>query len=262
MEIRSGYAKSNAGPLTRGKTPLDEPGGSNDLDIYFEEMGEPTDPAVLLIMGLGAQLLLWRDGFCEKLVDRGLRVIRFDNRDVGLSTKLDGQKVETNQYASMARSLVGQKSPSVYTLEDMADDAAAVLTHLGIDAAHVVGASMGGMIAQVFAARHAARTQSLGVIFSSNNRAALPPPDPRALFAVIKGPRPDAPRDVIIDNAVRVNKVIGSPGYPAPADRIRAEAIEGYDRSYYPWGWPGSSAPSSEAAVCCITTVRSACRRW
>jgi pimeloyl-ACP methyl ester carboxylesterase len=209
---------------------------SGELDIYYQDLGDPGDPPVLLIMGLGAQLLLWRDGFCEKLVDRGYRVIRFDNRDVGLSSKLDGQNVDTNQYASMARSALGLKSPAVYTLEDMADDAAAVLEHLGIDTAHIVGASMGGMIAQVFAARHAARTLSLGVIFSSNNRAALPPPDPRALFAVTKGPRPDSPRDVIIANAVRVSKIIGSPAYPAPEDRIRAEAIEGYDRSYYPWG--------------------------
>jgi pimeloyl-ACP methyl ester carboxylesterase len=236
VDIRTGYAKSNAGPLTRGKTPLDEPGGSGELEIYYEDMGDPRDPAVLLIMGLGAQLLLWRDGFCEKLVDRGMRVIRFDNRDVGLSSKLDGQKVQTNQYASMARSLVGRKSPSVYTLEDMADDAAALLAHLGIGAAHIVGASMGGMIAQVFAARHAARTSSLGVIFSSNNRGALPPPDPRALFAIIKGPKPDSPREVLIDNAVRVNKIIGSPGYPAAEDRLRADAIAGYDRAYYPVG--------------------------
>ncbi|MGB3484624.1 MAG: alpha/beta hydrolase [Mycobacterium sp.] len=218
MEIRTGYAKSG------------------DLDIYYEDMGDPGDPAVVLIMGLGAQLLLWRDGFCQKLVARGHRVLRFDNRDVGLSSKLDGQRVETNQYASMARSLVGRKSPSVYTLEDMADDVAAVLSHLDIDRAHVVGASMGGMIAQVFAARHAARTSTLGVIFSSNNRAALPPPDPRALFAVIKGPHPDSPRQTIIDNAVRVSKIIGSPGYPSTDERIRAEVIESYDRSYYPWG--------------------------
>jgi pimeloyl-ACP methyl ester carboxylesterase len=218
LQIREGFAKSG------------------ELDIYYQDLGDPSDPPVLLIMGLGAQLLLWRDGFCEKLVDRGYRVIRFDNRDVGLSSKLDGQNVDTIQYASMARSALGLKSPAVYTLEDMADDAAAVLEHLGIDTAHIVGASMGGMIAQVFAARHAARTLSLGVIFSSNNRAALPPPDPRALFAVTKGPRPDSPRDVIIANAVRVSKIIGSPAYPAPEDRIRAEAIEGYDRSYYPWG--------------------------
>jgi pimeloyl-ACP methyl ester carboxylesterase len=209
---------------------------SGDLDIYYEDMGDEGDPAVLLIMGLGAQLLLWRNGFCEKLVERGLRVIRFDNRDVGLSSKLDGRRVHGSQYPRMLRSFLGLRSPAVYTLEDMADDAAAVLDHLGIARAHIVGASMGGMIAQVFAARHDQRTRSLGVIFSSNNRPALPPPDPRALFAVIKGPPPDSPRAIIIDNAVRVTRIIGSPGYPAPEDRIRADAAEGYDRSHYPVG--------------------------
>src|SRR6478672_4264602 len=199
-------------------------------------MGDRNDPAVLLIMGLGAQLLLWRNGFCEKLVQRGLRVIRYDNRDVGLSSKLDGRRVQGSQYSSMVRSFLGRPSPAIYTLEDMADDGAAVLDHLGVGNAHIVGASMGGMIAQVFAARHAARTVSLGVIFSSNNRAALPPPAPRALFSVIKGPRPGSPREVIIDNAVRVTRIIGSPGYPAPEDRIRADAAEAFDRSYYPVG--------------------------
>ena len=196
MEIRSGVARSG------------------DLDIYYEDMGDRNDPAVLLIMGLGAQLLLWRNGFCEKLVQRGLRVIRYDNRDVGLSSKLDGQRVRGSQYSGMVRSFLGRPSPAIYTLEDMADDGAAVLDHLGVGNAHIVGASMGGMIAQVFAARHAARTVSLGVIFSSNNRAALPPPAPRALFSVIKGPRPGSPREVIIDNAVRVTRIIGSPALP------------------------------------------------
>jgi pimeloyl-ACP methyl ester carboxylesterase len=218
VEIRSGVARSG------------------DLDIYYEDMGDRNDPAVLLIMGLGAQLLLWRNGFCEKLVQRGLRVIRYDNRDVGLSSKLDGRRVQGSQYSSMVRSFLGRTSPAIYTLEDMADDGAAVLDHLGVGNAHIVGASMGGMIAQVFAARHAARTVSLGVIFSSNNRAALPPPAPRALFSVIRGPRPGSPREVIIDNAVRVTRIIGSPGYPAPEDRIRADAAEAFDRSYYPVG--------------------------
>ncbi|HNM85725.1 MAG TPA: alpha/beta fold hydrolase, partial [Mycobacterium sp.] len=197
MQVRSGTAKSG------------------DLDIFYEDMGDPADPAVLLIMGLGAQLLLWRDGFCEKLVRRGLRVIRYDNRDVGLSSKLDGQRAGGSQYAAMLRSFVGRPSPAVYTVEHLADDGAALLDHLGIDRAHIVGASMGGMIAQVFAARHAQRTTSLGVIFSSNNQPLLPPPAPRALFSVIKGPKPGSPRDVIIDNSVRVSRIIGSPAYPA-----------------------------------------------
>lgn len=208
---------------------------SGELDIHYEDMGDAGDPAVLLIMGLGAQLLLWRMGFCERLVNQGLRVIRFDNRDVGLSTKLPGHHSGAPLMRRMARSFLGLPSPAAYTLEDMADDAAALLDHLGIEAAHVVGGSMGGMIAQVFAARHHARTRTLGVIFSSNNQPVLPPPGLRQLAAILQRPK-GSDREAIIDNAVRVNKIIGSPGYPAPADRVRADAIEGYDRCYYPAG--------------------------
>jgi len=208
---------------------------SGELDIYYEDMGDAGDPAVLLIMGLGAQLLLWRKEFCEKLVDQGLRVIRYDNRDVGLSTKVTGHHTGAPLAPRMLRSFLGLPSPSVYTLEDVADDAAALLDHLKIDTAHIVGASMGGMIAQVFAARHKVRTKTLGVIFSSNNQPLLPPPAPKQLLAILARPK-DATREAIIENAIRVSRIIGSPGYPAPEDRIRAEAIEGYDRSYSPAG--------------------------
>jgi pimeloyl-ACP methyl ester carboxylesterase len=208
---------------------------SGELDIYYEDMGDPNDPAVLLIMGLGAQLLLWRKGFCEKLVNQGLRVIRYDNRDVGLSSKVSGQHSGAPLLPRMVRSFFGRPSPAVYTLEDMADDGAALLDHLGIEEAHIVGASMGGMIAQVFAARHKVRTKTLAVIFSSNNQPVLPPPGPRQLTAILQRPK-DATRDAIIENAIRVSRIIGSPGYPAPEERVRAEAIEGYDRSYYPAG--------------------------
>lgn len=209
---------------------------SGELKLYYEDMGDVDDPPVLLIMGLGAQLLLWRTAFCEKLVDRGLRVIRYDNRDVGLSSKTgqgsSGQPLATR----LVRSWLGLPSQAVYKLEDMADDAAAVLDHLGIDRAHIVGASMGGMIAQIFAGRFRERTQSLVVIFSSNNAALLPPPAPRALLALLKGPPPNSPREVIVDNAVRVGKIIGSPRYRVPDEQARAEAAEGYDRNYYPQG--------------------------
>ena len=217
MQIRTGTARSG------------------DLDIYYEDMGDPNDPAVLLIMGLGAQLLLWRTEFCEKLVDQGLRVIRYDNRDVGLSTKVTGRHTGAPLAPRMVRSFLGLRSQAVYTLEDVADDAAALLDHLKIDTAHIVGASMGGMIAQVFAARHKVRTKTLAIIFYSNNQPLLPPPGPRQLLAILQKPK-DATREAIIDNAVRVSRITGSPGYPAAEERIRAEAIEGYDRSYYPAG--------------------------
>ncbi|MCH9667133.1 MAG: alpha/beta fold hydrolase [Actinomycetia bacterium] len=221
MSIRTGTARSG---------DPDRP-----VDIHYEDMGDPNDPAVLLIMGLGAQLLLWRKEFCERLISQGLRVIRFDNRDVGLSTKLPGHHSGAPLLPRMARSFVGLPSPAAYTLEDMADDAAALLDHLDIDRAHIVGGSMGGMIAQIFAAKHQIRTNTLGVIFSSNNQPVLPPPGPRQLAAILQRPK-DTTREAIIDNAVRVNRIIGSPSFPAPEDRIRADAIEGYERSYYPAG--------------------------
>ena len=218
MDIRTGTAKSG------------------DLDIYYEDMGDPNDPAVLLIMGLGSQLLLWREGFCEKLVAEGLRVIRYDNRDVGLSSKTKRRHSEGPMIPRMLKFWVGLPGKADYTLEDMADDAAAVLDHLGIDRAHIVGASMGGMIAQIFAVRFRARTRSLGVVFSSNNQPFLPPPDPRALFAVLRGPAPNSPLDVIADYSVKVWRIIGSPRYPASEQRLRNDAIEAYERCYYPWG--------------------------
>jgi pimeloyl-ACP methyl ester carboxylesterase len=227
MEIRTGIARSRVGG--------DVGPESGDIEIYYEDMGDPNNPAVLLIMGLGAQLLLWRKEFCEKLVDQGLRVIRYDNRDVGLSTKVTGRHTGARLAPRMVRSFLGLRSPAVYTLEDVADDAAALLDHLKIDTAHIVGASMGGMIAQVFAARHKVRTKTLAIIFSSNNQPLLPPPGPRQLLAILQKPR-DATREGIVENAVRLTRITGSPGYPATQERIRAEAIEGYDRSYYPAG--------------------------
>ena len=218
-----------------GTAPITGDDGA-DLDIYYEDFGDPTAPPVLLIMGLGAQLLLWRTGFCERLVNRGFRVIRYDNRDVGLSGKLHGRRAEAKLIPAMARSFLGRPSPSVYTLEHMADDAAALLDHLRIDRAHIVGASMGGMIAQIFAARYPQRTAGLGILISSNNAALLPPPAPRALLALIKGPAPDSPREVIVENSVRVSKIIGSPGFPTPEHTLRAEAVEGYERAHYPQG--------------------------
>ena len=222
MEVRTGFAALGA--------------TSGDLKLYYEDMGDIDDPPVLLIMGLGAQLLLWRTAFCEKLVGQGLRVIRYDNRDVGLSSKTEHRSSGQPLATRLVRSWLGLRSAAAYTLEDMADDAAALLGHLDIQHAHIVGASMGGMIAQIFAARFPERTKTLAVIFSSNNSALLPPPAPRALLAVLKGPPPNSPRDVIIENAVRVSNITGSPRYRMSEEQVRADAAEGYDRNYYPQG--------------------------
>ena len=133
----------------------------------------------------------------------------------------------------------------------MADDAAALLDHLQIEKAHIVGGSMGGMIAQVFAARYQQRTKTLAVIFSSNNQALLPPPGPKQLRAVTTRPK-DTSRDGVIANAVRVGKIIGSPGYPVPEEQLMAEADGGLRPVLLPGrGRHGSSARSSAAAACC-----------
>ena len=222
MQVRTGYAHSSW--------------DGTDLELHYEDLGNAEDPPVLLIMGLGAQLVLWHDEFCQKLVDRGYRVIRFDNRDVGLSTKLHGRRAGGALVPNLLRSFFGLRCPSVYRVEDMAEDAAAVLDHLGIERAHIVGASMGGMIAQVFAARFPERTAGLGIIFSSNNAPLLPPPAPEALLALIKGPHPGSPREVIVENSMRVSKIIGSPAYRKSDEQLRADAIETYERCFYPQG--------------------------
>jgi pimeloyl-ACP methyl ester carboxylesterase len=230
VEIRTGFAISKT---TSGATGA-EPEG--DLKLYYEDMGNVGDPPVLLIMGLGAQLLLWRTGFCEKLVGEGLRVIRYDNRDVGLSSKTERRGSSQRLTPRVARFWLGLRNQATYTLEDLADDAGALLDHLDIEEAHIVGASMGGMIAQIFAARFPERTKSLGIIFSSNNRAFLALPAPRALMTLLKGPPPGSPREVVVDNIVRVTRITGSPAYRPPEEQIRADAAESYDRCFYPIG--------------------------
>ena len=125
---------------------------SSPIELFYEDLGDPDAPPVLLIMGVGAQLPMWPDGFCALLLEGGYRVIRYD-RDIGLSTKMAGQKANGSVYARVARYALGRTSPVPYTLVDMAEDARNLLDHLHIDRAHVVGASMGGMIAQVLAGR-------------------------------------------------------------------------------------------------------------
>jgi pimeloyl-ACP methyl ester carboxylesterase len=134
--------------------------------LFYEDLGDPAGPPVLLIMGVGAQLPMWPDGFCELLIERGFRVIRYDHRDIGLSTKMAGQKADGSVYARVVRYALGRSSPVPYTLVDMAEDARSLLDHLRIDRAHVVGASMGGMIAQVLGGSHPDRVASLALLMT------------------------------------------------------------------------------------------------
>lgn len=189
-------------------------------------------------MGLGAQMVYWRSDFCEKIAAAGYRVIRFDNRDSGLSGKFDGARVGGPPLPiKLAQFFLGRPTMGApYTLTDLAGDATRVLNHLGIDRAHVVGASMGGMIAQVLAADHPDRVSSATVVMSSNNRALLPPPGPRQLLALLSPPPKGAGRDEIIEHTMGLGRTIGSPVYPPTLDQARRNAVEYFDRCYYPVG--------------------------
>jgi pimeloyl-ACP methyl ester carboxylesterase len=200
-----------------------------EYDLFGAEGAEP----LLLIMGLGAQMLLWDEAFCEKLAARGHRVIRFDNRDVGLSTWLDELGVP-DMSALFAAGARGEAIEVPYTLDDMADDAVAVMDTLGIDAAHVCGASMGGMIAQALAIRHPGRVRSLTSIMSTTGNPALPPASPEAM-AVLTEPMPND-RDAVIERSVKADAIIGSPSYPAEEAYLRERAGRLFDRSFHPVG--------------------------
>jgi pimeloyl-ACP methyl ester carboxylesterase len=199
-----------------------------DLELAYETFGSGRDPALLLIMGLASQMLAWSDEFCVALADRGRYVIRFDNRDIGLSTHLD--HVPPPNPVKLMR---GDASDARYRLEDMADDAAGLLTVLDIERAHVVGASMGGMIAQTFAIRHVQRTLSLTSIMSTPG-PRVGASTPQAQAALMLPPprnREDAGR-----RAVEIFRIIGSPGYPMDEERVADVGRRSFDRRSDPAG--------------------------
>ena len=204
---------------------------ANGIQLEYDTFGRASDAPLLLIMGLGAQMVLWDEEFCELLAQHGHYVVRFDNRDVGLSTKFDHKGVP-NVVALMQAG--ADRSTVPYTLDDMADDAAGLLDALRIERAHIVGASMGGMIAQTVAYRHAPKTRSLVSIMSSTGNPALPPAKPEAM-AVLLTPRP-LDREGNVDAAVKASIVIGSPAYPQDVARLRARSAMMFDRSFTPLG--------------------------
>ena len=206
---------------------------ANGIQLEYDTFGNRGDRALLLVMGLGGQMLLWEEDFCEALAERGHFVVRFDNRDVGLSTKLDAAGVP-NVLELMQRVAGGQAASAPYTLDDMSDDAAALLAGLGLASAHVCGASMGGMIAQTLAYRHPARVKSLVSIMSSTGNPALPPAKPEAM-AVLMAP-PPASREQAIEQGVRAWRAIGSPGFPLDEARLRERIAQLFDRSFHPPG--------------------------
>ncbi|MBX3284808.1 MAG: alpha/beta fold hydrolase [Actinobacteria bacterium] len=180
---------------------------ANGVHLAYETFGDPADPTILLIMGLGAQMVSWDDEICHLFVDRGYHVIRFDNRDVGESTWLDTPDLDVP--TALMAALGGDASHAPYSLGDMADDAVAVLDHLGIDAAHVVGASMGGMIAQTLAIEHADRVLSLTSIMSTTGNPEVGTPDGDLLNALMVE-RPTDP-DAAVAFGVELSRLISSP---------------------------------------------------
>ena len=192
---------------------------ANNVSIEYEEFGEPRDPAILLIMGFAAQMVVWPDALCQALADRSFRVIRFDNRDAGLSTHLDGVGAP-GMKRSMLASILGIKLKVPYTLADMALDTVGLLDALEIERAHIVGASMGGMIAQLLAANHAQRVASMTSIMSTSGNRRLPPPRMHVLRHVLFRHKKNMLPDEMIQYLVEFWKLISSPAYPTPHDEI------------------------------------------
>ncbi len=224
--------------MTGNKADIERRGGfaqSNGIRLCYEDWGAMDDPPVVLIMGLGAQLVGWPDAFCELLVEGGRRVIRFDNRDIGHSEKIDSAHAKTSSKLAYAKSRLGLRVKSPYNLYDMADDTLGLLDALQIARAHLVGASMGGMIAQIAAARHADRVTSLTSIMSSSGARWLPQGKIRALMRLGMAPS-SSEREAMLEHFATTLRVIGSPGDLMTHEERRERAAIGLDRSYHPAG--------------------------
>ncbi len=205
------------------------------IKLAYERMGDPDNPTVILIMGLGAQMRIWPDALCYALVDKGYQVVRFDNRDVGLSSQLDDHG-NPSLLAAWLSTKLKRKAQVPYTLKDMARDVLALMDELKIDSAHLVGASMGGMIAQILAAKHKKRVRSLTSIMSSNTSPGLPGAKLDVLLKLARRPTPFN-REAAIRYTMRMNRLIGSPAYPMDEMELRALAETSVERSASPTGF-------------------------
>ncbi len=198
---------------------------ANGIELAYQEMGDADGEPLLLVMGMATQMIAWNEDFCGILVERGFRVVRFDNRDTGRSTKIESAGVPKR-----LDMMIGRRASAPYLLRDMAADMMGLMDHLGIDSAHLVGASMGGMIAQTAAIEHPERVRSMVSIMSNTGSRWTGMPSRRAM-AVLLG-RPAGGREAAIERAVKTFSVIGSPGYPFEEDRVREIAGRSYDRGH------------------------------
>ena len=206
---------------------------ANGISLTYDTFGDRGSEPLLLVMGLGAQMIHWRNEFCEGLANCGHYVVRFDNRDSGLSEKFDHLGVP--DMAQLAAALMsGQPASAPYTLDDMAQDAFGLMSALKIESAHICGASMGGMIVQAMALQEPKRVRSLTSIMSSTGNPELPSSTEEAMAAMLSPPANN--RAEAIERTLRVSKVIGSPGYPVTEEVARARAAEAFDRSFHPQG--------------------------
>ncbi len=206
---------------------------ANGIQIEYDTFGDSSFPVLLLIAGNGAQMIFWEVEFCELLAKKDYFVIRFDNRDTGLSTKFAEAGIP-DFLAAIRAAMEGKPVESAYSLDDMADDAVGLLNALGIEKAHICGLSMGGMIAQVIAYRHPKHVLSLTSIMSTTGNPDLPPGKPEALTAVL-APAPEE-RGAYVEHNMNIWRTIWSPGFPFEEERARTFMEKSYDRSYYPQG--------------------------
>lgn len=207
---------------------------ANDLTLEYDEHGNRNDPPMLLIMGLGAQMTLWPMEFVEALTGRGFRVIRYDNRDIGLSDKFDGEKVPGMVW-HIIRKRIGFPPRVPYSLSDMAADGAGVLDALDIESAHIVGGSMGGMIAQLFAINHPEKVRTLTSIFSTTGNPKLPAAEKHAIEALTNRPT-SMEEEVLVAHGMKISQAIGSPAYRPDPELQRKRVLETVRRSVYPEG--------------------------
>jgi pimeloyl-ACP methyl ester carboxylesterase len=198
---------------------------ANGIELCYQEMGDPDGEPLLLVMGLATQMIAWDEEFCALLAERGFRVVRFDNRDIGRSTRIGSAGLP-----GRLDMLVGRRGTAPYLLRDMAADAFGLMDHLGIESAHLVGASMGGMIVQTAAIEDADRVRSLTSIMSTTGNRRVGHPSYRT-FGLLLG-SPPREREAVVERVVKTFKLIGSPGYPFEEERIRELAGRSFDRGH------------------------------
>ena len=206
------------------------------IEIFYEDHGDPAHETILLVMGLGAQLTLWPDELVEALTGEGFRVIRYDNRDIGLSQKMEGARAPSLPI-QLLRKKIGFPAKVPYTLTDMAHDGIGLLDALGIDRAHVVGASMGGMIVQLMAVHHPDRLMSMTSIMSTTGNGKLPQAEKHAMEALI-APLKGMDEESLVAHGLNIAKNIGSPGFPFDPEQQREKVLRNVRRSVYPAGLP------------------------